>query len=176
MYIRLDAVRLPNMPRISMSDLRLDSSSDSDSSDSSVSGINESLPKFDEFGRPLSKPVYSSLGESSVLSRVRDFLPIFRDATLQLSEPRVESQREPDVKLPWGNDACDLTESDDDSSHSSYGIEIDVGLGVFDVNGAVDEQALAQQGTPIVSVDHDLETDKAPDAQEFPLIQEIHRS
>jgi hypothetical protein len=110
----------------------------------------EQRPRLDEIGRPLTRPTYQPIGQSSVLSRVKEFLPIFRDAALVPSEPQILYEKDSDIILPKTEDQ---TYDDDFSSQSSYGVEVDVGLGVYDIHGAVDESALALTGTPTIYMD-----------------------
>ena len=152
-----------------MVDMRLDSSSDSGSSDcESDSGF---VAKLDNVGRPLTRPVYVPIGASSVLSRVKEFLPLFRDATLQLSEPKIMKESIPEIQLPTQHDSSDPDDSM--SSESSYGVQVELGLGVFDVNGPIDEEALARQGTPVLFTE-DEPTHAVPSQNASnPLIEEI---
>jgi hypothetical protein len=140
------------------------SSNDTSSSDSS-SDSTSPRPRLDEFGRPLSRPVFSSIGESSVLMRARQFLPLMKDASLTLSDPSITKPIEFDLKLP----SDDLRDSD--SETESVGVEIDVGLGVFDVNGAIDEKELEKSGTQIIDMEG-TEIDMTS-SRSTPLIQEL---
>ena len=133
-----------------MVDLRLDSSSDSESACSVTSSESFATVAVDSHGRPLVKPKYSSIGVSSVLSRAREFLPIFRDATVKLNEPKIlDLNSEPELRIP-GRSSDPLDIEDDASSESSFGVEVDLGLGVFDVNGPVNEESLKLNGVAVL--------------------------
>lgn len=166
---------VPVHPSSEMGDLRLDSSSesDTDSCGSSHRNSSKSSARFDEFGRPRVRPLYKAIGESSVLSRARDFLPIFRDATLKLSDPQIQSQLDSHVKIPSSHLVDGELESNSDESESSFGVEIDVGLGVFDVNGSVDEKSIIKQGIPVLSEPVPERAPGSLDNPQTPLIQEI---
>lgn len=155
-----------------MVDLRLDSSSDSESDSGSLGSPCVSKDIFDEHGRPRVKPNYSFIGESSVLSRAREFIPLFREATLKLNDPKIlPLVTDAEIRLPERHVDSLIDEEDDDaSSSSSFGVEVDLGIGVFDVNGAIDDDALMSAGVPII---------QAPDKEvsvsthSTPLIQEV---
>jgi len=122
----------------------------SDSSSESSISDDEYRTRLDEYGRPLNRPTFEHIGASSVLNRVKEFLPIFRQAVIVPSEPEIVFTSD-DVLLPTRTHDQDETASDD-----SYGVQVDVGLGVYDVNGAVDEEALEKNGTPIILVDNKM--------------------
>ena len=151
-----------------MPDLRLDSDSSSESTGNSSDDLSPTA-KLNEYGMPHSKPVFSSIGQSSVLNRAKEFLPLFRKATLQIIDPKIEKPIPLDVLLPSERTISPASDSPS-SSQSSYGVEVDIGMGVFDVLGSVDENALINKGTPVILTDDrgDLEKDTGNR-----LIQEI---
>lgn len=142
--------------------------SDSDCSSSTDESQYENNP-LDEYGRPLNRPQFRPVGVSSVLTRAKEFLPLFRDATMQLIEPDViKNDQIADVRLPT------LTEqdriSDESDSDTSFGVEIDVGLGVYDVSGDIDYLNLERAGIPILDAPS---ADKPQTTVSVDLIQEI---
>ena len=145
----------------------MDSSSDSASSSEGT----PPLSYLDPYGRPLSKPIFASLEESSVLARAREFIPIFRNATMKLVDPAIHRPLQPTVRMPSMQASHD-TESDECASTSSYGVQINVGLGVFEVEGSVDENTLAQSAIPVVPIDCE-EHSINPDQIKGPLIRVI---
>jgi hypothetical protein len=120
-----------------------DCSSSSEDSDVAVRS------RMDDYGRPRTRPQFRSCGESQVLARAKEFLPIFRDATFRLIEPGIVTEPSADIRLPLEEHQ---TESDDTSSENSFGVEIDVGMGVFDVNGTIEEFEAKQAGIPIIEL------------------------
>ena len=145
------------------------SSADSDSSSSSE---DETLCNLDEFGRPLSRPVFGSVEESTVLSRVREFLPQFKASVAQSFEPRIKNTVDNSSIVLHRSRSMSGASSGSAESASSYGVEIEVGCGVFDVMGEIDEGALSREGIP--TVDLDLPTNKRTSSvRPEPLIQEI---
>ena len=144
-------------------------------SESSTSSSDESC-RLDAIGRPLTRPVYGSVEESSVLLRVREFLPQLQAATRgSIMDPLVTSEdREVPVELPSRN-AMNDQEDDSDASESSFGVEIDVGCGVFDVMGNVDDTELASGGIPTIYSDA-AALPQSKVKEDIPLIQEIERS
>lgn len=154
----------------SMPEPCMGSSSDSESSSEGILRFSN----LDPYGRPLSKPIFGSLEESSVLARAREFIPIFRNATMKLVDPEIHRPLQPSVTMPHMEESHD-TECDECASTSSYGVQIDVGLGVFDVTGSVNENTLAQSGIPLVPIDiegHSIN----PDQINGPLIRVISES
>jgi hypothetical protein len=103
---------------------------------------------LDPIGRPLRPPVYTSVGESSVLTRVKEFLPLFRAAPLMRADPCMDGVGKSSPLIELRGTGSD---SEPSSPSGSVGVEIDVGLGVFDVNGEVDEDCLKSQGVEILS-------------------------
>jgi hypothetical protein len=150
-----------------MPDLRLDSSSDS--FESSSEGTSPAI-RLNEYGMPLSKPVFVSIGQSSVLNRAREFLPLFREATLHIMDPKIEKPNDSEILIPRERSCSSFSDNSSDSQ-SSYGVEVDIGMGVFDVNGSVDEETLIKNGTPMI-LTHTV-SESGPDHMESPLIQEI---
>ncbi len=140
--------------------------SGSDCSESSDCSENETLP-VDEFGRPVTRPNFRSVGPSSVLARAKEFLPLFRNATVQLIEPDVIAKNS-DIRLPTRPEL--EGRSDESDSPSSFGIEIDVGLGVFDVNGDIEHSELSRAGIPIVEIQTESQSETEHTSG---LIQEI---
>jgi hypothetical protein len=142
------------------------SSIDSDSSSSE-----DVSAKIDDLGRPLTRPVYGAIGESSVLARVKDFLPQLRASNANVIDPRVDRAQDSDIILTRVRSPSISSESST-SSGVSFGVEVDVGLGVFDVNGVVDEAAFVQGNIPIVYSNVEGHAgQKGGDAG--PLIQEV---
>lgn len=142
--------------------------SDSDSSSSSSNSAH-----LDQFGRPFQKPIYSSTEVPSIVARLREFLPRLKNSPLPNSDPRIDSSTNPksdDILIPRLRSSSDVSNSSN-ASDSSFGIEIDLGCGVFDVNGDVDEDSLVRKGVPIIE-------DNTSDAQKsqirsVSLIQEL---
>ena len=150
--------------------LRLDSSSEDDSD--SGSGSNSPSEIADCLRPPKSavKPDFSSVGVPSVLARAREFIPLFRDATLKLYDPEIRlMEKTPDIKIPTGLDGH-VDDEDEASSVSSFGVEVDVGLGVFDVNGAIDEESIQRTGVPVLDAPV---TGSSVRSDVSPLIQEV---
>jgi hypothetical protein len=147
------------------------------SEDSGSSSGDEPQCAIDEFGRPLVRPSYASVGESSVLSRVREFLPQFKASVVRSFDPEIK----PDTQI--NNDASILirrSRSSSDSSAlgsesvSSFGVEIEVGCGVFDVAGSVDEEALARENIPTILLGEQNASDSVVDYS-APLIEEVEK-
>jgi hypothetical protein len=102
---------------------------------------------------------------------VRDFLPLLKQANASITEPRIsvltDQSSKNDILIPSNQFESDISPR----SESSFGVEIDVGCGVFDVTGHVDESALSKIGVEIVD-SKPIET--APKSDEpVPLIQEL---
>ena len=148
-----------------MSDAEYDSSSSSDSVDK----------RLDPFGRPLTRPVYGSVGESDLLRRVREFLPQLKASPGALViDPRLTKPDTEIVLLPRDRAMSDCSLGSH-SSEASFGVEIDVGCGVFDVNGTVDEKLIGASGIPMIysdTIGQTTDDQKPPGA----LIQEIEPS
>jgi len=87
-------------------------------------------------------------------------------------DPRIKKPDTGVVLLPSEKGFVDDGEAADDSE-SSFGVEIDVGCGVFDVTGAFDEKTMA--GIPTIYTDSLAEPD-SKDNTETRLIQEIDPS
>ena len=131
----------------------MDSDSRSSSSPSSSSSSSPLPCLLDKFGRPVERPDFCSIGESSVLSRVKSFLPLLRSAELRTIEPNIKPQRsEPsgsEIKLPRMRMGS-FSSVSSESSCSSYGVEVNVGIGVFEVNGNIDNFSGGASGIPII--------------------------
>jgi len=146
-------------------------SSDSDCSSSS-DGSENAIKRLDEFGRPFQRPNFRSIEACSALSRAKEFLPLFRNATLQLIEPVVIPQ-EPtgNIQLPTRTDQEEIW--DDSESDASYGVEIDVGLGVFDINGDIENSVFGSTGIPVIET---ATINQSRTVSSGDLIQEIDNS
>jgi hypothetical protein len=135
------------------------SSGSSDSSSSSDDFDGEIRNRIDEFGRPVARPQFQPCGESQVLARAKEFLPLFREATFRLIEPDMVTENSTDIRLSLDELH---TASEDTDSENSFGVEIDVGLGVFDVNGAIEDSVVKQAGIPIVELHLPLKPEILP--------------
>ena len=125
---------------------------ESDLSDSVSDSSLEDVPRLDDLGRPLERPVFRPIGESSVLSRVKEFLPLIKAAGLHMSEPKVRECNQggsSDIKIPLNRKQSEDSVSSQ-SGASSFGVEVDVGLGVYDINGVLDEDTAEKMGVPII--------------------------
>lgn len=121
-------------------------------SDSDESSSSRNSGRLDQFGRPFQKPSYSSTEEPPIVARLRQFLPLLEASTKRDSDPRIDSStssKSGDILLPRVRSSSDISDSSQ-ATDSSYGIEIDVGCGVFEVNGEVDEVSLLRNGVPII--------------------------
>ncbi len=129
-------------------------SSDSESSDSSSSASSN-------IGSPVPlqcRPNIGPLEESNVLNRIKEFLPLFKSATIRLSDPVMTSVKSgDDCSLEVKTRDMDIDSQSETSSMCSMGVEIDLGLGVFDVNGDLDENVLKASGTEIVDSSADMD-------------------
>ena len=153
------------------------------SSESGFSSEGDSVNcgRLDDFGRPFERPVFQSIGESSVLSRVKEFLPLLKAAGSNLCEPKLVSDRAPhgdNIIIPRLR-----TQSVDSSvsgagSDSSYGVEVDVGMGVYDVNGLFDETS-ASSRIPVIDTtaslraDNEITINKRTPVAECNLVEDI---
>lgn len=69
---------------------------------------------------------------------------------MELIEPHITTSSSENIVIPSSLECKDRSFSGD--TESSFGIEIDVGLGVFDVNGSVADADLEQVGIHIVNI------------------------
>jgi hypothetical protein len=146
------------------------------SDDSQTSSDDEQRCTLDEFGRPISRPIYSSIGTSSVLSRVREFLPQFKASVVKSSfDPQILQQDAETTSIilqrPRSSSVSSTGSLD---SESSFGVEIEVGCGVFDVTGTIDEEALVRENIPTLSFNVVNNNDDAEPIRDV-LIQEIEK-
>lgn len=149
------------------------SSGDSDSSSSE----NDAVYQLDEFGRPFSRPAYTSVRQSSVLSRVREFLPQFKASVVKSFDPKIENPDTDSSILLQRPRSCSGSSSYSAESNSSFGVEIEVGCGVFDVCGEVDERALSREGIPTLELNFSTtsHSNHGDMVTAQPLIQEIEK-
>lgn len=134
----------------------------------------------EEAQRPKAKPKIAPLPKSDLLSRCSAFLPLMQHANSGLffgnvpsCEPVCEEAKPKDIMVPAADSSSDSESSIGSESDAQKGdgmdvssekaaaqpaqtagktpeVEMEIGLGVFDVNGAVDEEAMRRQNIDIV--------------------------
>jgi len=120
--------------------------------------------------RSLQKPNMGLMDSSDLLSRVQTFLASAGDATagVLVAEPEIIPVAEPEVRVRAESSDDSDQESDSSSSErkvaqSTGHVEINIGVGLFDVEGSVD--ALVSRGIP--------EAAGCRPEEDVPLVQEI---
>ena len=136
----------------------------SDSSSPSLSSVDEDAP----FEPPKSRPSYGPLEASKLLSRVRQFLPVFRDAPLKNCDPLFSEENDEEVLVTERLPAEDrIRQSGEEISRDDWKtVDMEVSLGVFDVPGEEAADKLEQMGIPVVTREY---------PEEQSLIQEMVR-
>mmetsp|Transcript_20406 Transcript_20406/g.54635 ORF Transcript_20406/g.54635 Transcript_20406/m.54635 type:complete len:188 (-) Transcript_20406:241-804(-) len=120
--------------------------------------------------KSLQKPNMGLMDSSDLLSRVQTFLASAGDATagVVVAEPEIIPVAEPEVRVRAESSDDSDQESDSSSSErevaqSTGHVEINIGVGLFDVEGSVD--ALVSRGIP--------EAAGCRPEEDVPLVQEI---
>lgn len=118
---------------------------------SSSSASDESDAESDRSFVPVTeRPSFAPIEASKVLSRLRQFLPVFQSAPLPGNcDPEFIEEQEPEILIGEG---CDMVEHAD---KPEPGVEMDIQMGVFDVQGDVRE--IERMGFPIVDLPDDKE-------------------
>ena len=107
----------------------------SSSSSSDASDTEETSPDA-PFQMPASRPNFGPIEASTVLSRLRQFIPVFIAAPTENCDPLVL-------------DEAILTQEPNPDAVEP-GVEMQLSLGVYDVEGKVDEGKLSEMGIPVV--------------------------